>query len=81
MDEDTNMDEVIDRYVERKDIPGLLGMIAHSLFRIADSQERVVDIAEADINAAIEQAVEEAAEKKAASIVEEKTRRSFIGKR
>lgn len=67
--------------VARADQVGLIGHIAHSLYRVALAQERLVALAEADLDESIEAAIEQRAEQKAKELDEEKTKRSFIGRR
>lgn len=58
-----------------------LAEIAISLFRIARAQEAVVELAQADLEESVNAAVEERAQILAEKLDEDKTRRSFIGKR
>lgn len=58
-----------------------LAEIAVSLFRIARAQEAVVELARADLEESINAAVEERAQALAEKLDDDRTRRSFIGKR
>lgn len=71
----------VEHLVRREDQIGLLGTIAVSLMRIAVAQEEVVELAQADLEESINAAVEERAQVLAEKLDEDKTRRSFIGKR
>lgn len=70
----------ISEAIERNDKLTIMGHIAVSLSRIALAQEKMVALAEADIQAAVEEEVEARAQAKAEEIVEDKTKRSFIGR-
>lgn len=52
-----------------------------ALERIAVAQERLVELAEIDLEESITQAIESRAEDRAQEIVAENTKRSFIGKK
>lgn len=56
-----------------------LASVADSLQRIAKAQEDMAALAKVDIDATIEAAADSLAEERAAKIIEEKTKRSFIG--
>lgn len=71
----------VENLVHRGEQLALLGQIAVSLERIALAQEAVVELAQADLEESINAAVEERAQVLAEKIDEDKTRRSFIGKR
>jgi exonuclease III len=71
----------VENLVQRGEHLALLGQIAVSLERIALAQEAVVELAQADLEESINAAVEERAQVLAERIDEDKTRRSFIGKR
>jgi len=79
-DVDENI-KYIERAVSRGDYATLLGHVAHSLFRTAMAQERLVTLAEADLEAQVEEAVKSRTEERAAEIAAEKTKRSYIGKK
>lgn len=55
--------------------------IAIFLLRIAQAQERLVQIAEADLSEVVEAAIEERAEEKAQQLDADRTKRSFIGRK
>lgn len=59
----------------------LLSSIAESLVRLADAQEAIAEIMKADLQEQIEQVVADEAEQRAVEIVENKSKRSYIGKR
>lgn len=59
----------------------LLANIAMCLHRIAAAQEDLVALAKMDLEAAINEEVESRASQKANEIVQDSTKRSFIGKR
>ncbi len=73
------------RYVEESVQVGntsrLMGIGIEMLIRLVAAQEAIVHFANLDIEAQIEAAIESRSEVKAAEIVEEKSRRSFIGKK
>ena len=59
----------------------LMASIAHSLIRIARSQERLVALSEMDLETALEAEIENRSKIKADEIVAESTKRSFLGKK
>lgn len=59
----------------------LVGMAVGELFRIANAQEQMVKLAEADLQAQVDEVIKTRSEERAEEIVAEKTKRSFIGKR
>lgn len=59
----------------------LIGSIAHSLLRIANAQEALHELSLADVNEMIEAEVKSRSETRAEEIVEEKSKRSFIGRK
>lgn len=63
----------------RKD--SIIGSIAVSLLRIANAQEALVELSQTDLQNAIESEIQARAETMANEMQEEKTKRSFIGKR
>lgn len=71
----------VEYLVQRGEQLAILGLVAISLERIALAQEAVVELAQADLEESINAAVEERAQILAEKIDEDKTRRSFIGKR
>lgn len=71
----------VENLVQRGEQLSILGYIAISLERIALAQEAVVELAQADLEESVNAAVEERAQVLAEKIDEDKTRRSFIGKR
>lgn len=73
--------EYIQQAVETKEKEVLLGHIAVSLLRIANAQENMVKLADADIQAAIEEEIKSRAEVMAEEIEADKSKRSFIGKK
>lgn len=71
--------QYISMMIERKDVPSIIGHAAVSLVRIARAQEKLVELAEADVTAQVHEAADALAQDKAKEIVEQKTKRSFIG--
>jgi hypothetical protein len=71
----------ISQAIERKDMITLVGHVALSLTRIAIAQEKVVALAEADIQATVDEEVEARAQVKAVEIAEDKAKRSYIGRK
>lgn len=67
--------------MSRGDLTALLGHIAASLYRMANAQEVIASAHTKDIDEAIEAAVRERAETRAAEMVEENSKRSYIGKK
>lgn len=63
------------------DMAGLAASIAVSLLRLANSVERMQELAEADMTAAIEEAIEARSQERAEEMVADKTKRGFIGKK
>lgn len=63
------------------DYVGILGHLAISLMRVANAQERLVSLAEADLQAEVEAAVESRSREVAEEMVADQNKRSFIGKR
>lgn len=80
--EDLHMAQLfIESAVNEGNTHKLLGMIAGSLVRIARSQEEMVELAHQDIEAEIEAQIQGRAEQMANEIDQDKSKRSFIGKR
>lgn len=73
--------EFIEGCLSRGDMTGLVASVADSLVRIAAAQEKMVEMAQEDMAAQIEEAINSKAETLAQEMSEEKTRRSFIGKK
>lgn len=72
---------VVDEAVQADNIPALMGHIALTLFRLTQAQERLVALAQVDLEQQIEAEIQSRAETMAEEIVEDKTKRGFIGKR
>lgn len=71
----------IDEAIQSKNMHKLVGQAVWELWRIANAQEKIVAFASADLEAQIEEAIKSRAEDRAAEMVADKTRRSFIGKK
>lgn len=71
----------VENLVNRGEHLALLGQIAISLERVALAQEAVVELAQVDLEESVNAAVEERAQVLAEKIDDDRTRRSFIGKR
>ena len=67
--------------VEKKDMVSIAGNICHELWRIAAAQEAIVEMAKADLEVQIEEAVKSRAEKLAAELDADKTKRTYIGRK
>jgi hypothetical protein len=67
--------------VDQKNMPSIAGNIAHELWRIANAQEAMIELANADLEAQIEEAIKTRAEDRANQMVAEQTKRTFIGKK
>lgn len=63
------------------DVPKILGRIATTLLRLTHAQEKLVALAQVDLEQQIEAEIQSRAETMAEEIVEDKTKRGFIGKR
>lgn len=59
----------------------IVASIANSLLRIANAQEAMYELAVRDMNEALEAGIAQRAEERAAELMEERTERSFIGKK
>lgn len=66
---------------QRDDIPKILGRLATTLLRLTHAQEKLVALAQIDLEQQIEAEIQSRAETMAEEIVEDKTKRGFIGKR
>lgn len=62
-------------------LPAIAAHIGVSLLRIAMAQEKLVALSELDLEGVVESEIASRAETRAAEIAQEKTRRSFIGKK
>lgn len=71
----------VENFVQRGEQLSILGYIAISLERIALAQEAVVELAQVDLEESVNAAVEERAQVLAEKLDDDRTRRSFIGKR
>lgn len=71
----------VENLVHRGEHLALLGQIAVSLERVALAQEAVVELAQVDLEESVNAAVEERAQVLAEKLDDDRTRRSFIGKR
>jgi hypothetical protein len=67
--------------IQAKNMPALAGNIAHELWRIANAQEEMLQMAKADLEAQVEEAIKSRSEERAAELVADKNKRSFIGKK
>jgi len=67
--------------VTQKDFASLAGQAVVELNRIANAQEAIVALAQADLDEQIEEAVKSRAEALAEEMDAKKTKRSFIGKK
>lgn len=71
----------VEEAIEQKNMLRLIGNIATSLYRIAVVQEKTFALATLDLENVIEAAVEERSQTKAQEIDEQRTKRSFLGKK
>ena len=71
----------IESAVQSNSLAQLLGHIAVSLMRSANAQQALVELHVKDFEAAVEDEINSRAETLANEIVEEKAKRSFIGKK
>ena len=66
---------------QQGDVPKILGRIATTLLRLTYAQEKLVALAQVDLEQQIEAEIQSRAETMAEEIVEDKTKRGFIGQR
>lgn len=79
--EANELNQMIDEATRNQDIHSLLGILAAGILRIAAAQEKMVELAVEDMNGQIEEAVQARAEERAQEMDEEKTKRSYIGRK
>ena len=81
LDEAVELHHMMEGLANSGDWVRILGRISVTLLRLVHVQETLVALARADLEATINEAVEERAQEKAAQIDEDRTKRSYIGKR
>lgn len=79
--EDDMLEQMIKKHTHNYNMAELAGIACTALFRIARAQEVLVELARADLEAAVEGEAQSRAEQMANEIVEEKSKRSFIGRK
>lgn len=67
--------------VQQGNMIGILGRASITLMRLVHAQEKLVALAELDLTETIESEIKARAETMAEEIVEDKTKRAFIGKK
>ncbi len=67
--------------LEQRDNISLMGIATEMMVRLVAAQEAIVEMAAADLEAQVEEAIKSRAETRAEEIVADKSKRSFIGKK
>lgn len=78
--DDTFM-QAIAEAIAKKDMAWLASQAVVELHRIANAQEAIVKMADADLEAQIEEAIKSRAEERAEELVADQTKRTFIGRK